>query len=116
MKRLAALSVILALLTSYPVHSQTGLRVVEYASFLSLPVAIVQDPTNGSVQFVVEQGGRIRVVVGGTVLPTDFLDLRAAISSGGERGLLGLAFAPDYATSGRFFVNFTNPAGHTVVA
>jgi glucose/arabinose dehydrogenase len=55
-------------------------------------------------------------VVAGQVQPTDFLDLRAAIAFGGERGLLGLAFAPDYATSGRFFVNFTNPAGHTVIA
>ena len=50
------------------------------------------------------------------VLGTDFLNLSGAISSGGERGLLGMALAPDYASSGRFFVNFTNPAGHTVVA
>jgi glucose/arabinose dehydrogenase len=49
-------------------------------------------------------------------LATDFLDLRGSITSGGERGLLGLAFPPDSATSGRFYVNFTNPSGHTVVA
>ena len=48
---------------------------------------------------------------------TEFLESAAArSSSGGERGLLGMAFAPDYASSGRFFVNFTNTAGHTVVA
>ena len=47
---------------------------------------------------------------------TPFLDLSASILSGGERGLLGLAFPPDYATSGRFYVNFTDPDGHTVVA
>jgi glucose/arabinose dehydrogenase len=87
-----------------------------YASGLSSPVAFVQDPTNSTVQFVVEQAGRIRVVQSGIVQPTDFLDLRGAISSGGERGLLGMAIAPDYASSGRFFVNFTNPQGHTVVA
>ena len=110
------MAVILCLLAAHSAHSQSGLRVVVYASGLSLPVAIVQDPTNAAVQFVVEQGGRIRAIQAGQVLPTDFLDLRSAISAGGERGLLGMAFAPDYATSGRFFVNFTNPSGHTVVA
>jgi len=58
----------------------------------------------------------MRVVRAGTVLAQDFLDLRGAIVAGGERGLLGMALAPDYASSGRFFVNFTNPQGHTVVA
>jgi glucose/arabinose dehydrogenase len=87
-----------------------------YASGLTSPVAFVQDPTNSTVQFVVEQAGRIRVVQSGVVQPTDFLDLRGAILAGGERGLLGMATAPDYASSGRFFVNFTNPQGHTVVA
>jgi glucose/arabinose dehydrogenase len=96
--------------------AQTGLRLVAYASGFSQPLAIVQDPTNLSVQVVLEQGGRARVVRAGVVLPTDFLDLRAAVSCCGERGLLGLAFAPDYASSGRFYVNFTNPSGHTVVA
>src|SRR5215212_10838974 len=63
-----------------------------YASGLSSPVAFVQDPTNSTVQFVVEQAGRIRVVQSGVVQPTDFLDLRTQISAGGERGLLGMAF------------------------
>jgi glucose/arabinose dehydrogenase len=101
---------------SEPVNAQTSLRSRVYASGLNSPVAFVQDPTNTAVQFVVEQGGRIRVIQSGIVLGTDFLDLRGAISSGGERGLLGLAFAPDYASSGRFYVNFTDPAGNTVVA
>src|SRR5690606_32606451 len=47
---------------------------------------------------------------------TPFLNISTLISSGGERGLLGLAFAPDYDSSGRFFVNYTNIAGHTVIA
>src|SRR5205085_2757090 len=76
------------------------------ASGLSLPVALVQDPTLSDTQYVVQQGGRIRVLQSGSVLATDFLDLRSSIVSGGEQGLLGLAFAPDYASSGRFFVNF----------
>jgi glucose/arabinose dehydrogenase len=67
------------------------------------------------VQFVVEQAGRVRAVRNGAVLPADFLDLRAAVLSGGERGLLGLAFPRD-AASGRFYVNFTDRSGNTVVA
>jgi glucose/arabinose dehydrogenase len=95
--------------------AQTRLRTRVYASGFSSPVAFVQDPLDRSVQFVVEQGGRIRAVRSGTVLPADFLDLRNAVLAGGERGLLGLAFPPD-ATSGRFFVNFTDRSGDTVVA
>jgi glucose/arabinose dehydrogenase len=117
MKRTALLAGVATLLSGTGGEAQSGLRSVVYASGFSLPVAIVQDPTNASVQVVVEQGGRIRVVRAGTVLGTDFLDLRSAVSAGGERGLLGLAFAPDYASSGRFYVNFTNAAaGHTVIA
>ena len=104
------------MLVARPLHSQGGLQAVLYAAGFSAPVAVVQDPTNRSVQVVVEQGGRIRVVESGAVHSTDFLDLRSVVSSGGERGLLGLAFATDYASSGRFFVNFTNTAGHTVIA
>jgi glucose/arabinose dehydrogenase len=87
-----------------------------YASGFRSPVAFVQDPTDRTVQYVVEQGGRVRVVRNGTIHDTDFLNLAGSITSGGERGLLGLAFAPDYASSGRVYVNFTNQAGDTVVA
>lgn len=97
-----------------PAHAQLQGQV--YASGFQSPVAFVQDPTDRTVQFVVQQAGRIRVVRNGTVLSTDFLNLTAAVACCGERGLLGLAFAPDYASSGRFFVNFTNNSGDTVVA
>lgn len=95
-------------------HAQ--LRSQIFVSGFQAPVAFVQDPTNRSVQFVVQQAGRIRVVRDGAILPADFLTLTSSIASGGERGLLGLAFAPNYATTGRFFVNFTNSSGDTVVA
>jgi glucose/arabinose dehydrogenase len=97
-----------------PVQAQ--MRAEVFASGFDAPVAFVQDPTNPAVFFVVEQAGRIRTVRNRTVEPIDFLDLRPSVGSGGERGLLGLAFAPNYATSGRFFVNFTNRNGDTVVA
>jgi glucose/arabinose dehydrogenase len=95
-------------------HAQLATRV--HASGFTTPVAFVQDPANAAVQFIVEQGGRIRVVKSGVVLATEFLNLSSSISTGGERGLLGLALAPDYVTSGRFFVNFTDLSGNTVVA
>jgi len=93
-----------------------SLRVRVYASGFQNPVAFVQDPTDRAVQFVVEQSGVIRAVRAGTVLATHCLDITSSVLAGGERGLLGLAFAPDYAASGRFYVNFTNNQGHTVVA
>lgn len=67
--------------------------------------------------FVVEQGGIIKIIQGdGTVNTTPFLNISGQISSGGERGLLGLAFHPDYANNGYFFVNYTNPNGDTQVS
>ncbi|WP_020538752.1 PQQ-dependent sugar dehydrogenase [Lewinella cohaerens] len=66
--------------------------------------------------FVVEQGGRIKIIDGtGTVLATPFLDISSLTNSGGERGLLGLAFHPDYANNGYFFVNYTDLSGETRV-
>jgi glucose/arabinose dehydrogenase len=99
-----------------PANAHAQLRGQTYVSGFQLPVAFVQDPTDRTVQFVVQQGGRIRVVRNGSILTTDFLNLTGSIDSGGEQGLLGLAFSPDYAQTGRFFVNFTNTSGHTVVA
>lgn len=67
--------------------------------------------------FIVEQNsGLIKILRGGQVLPTPFLNVRSRLSVGGERGLLGLAFHPDYANNGYFFINYTNTSGHTVVA
>jgi glucose/arabinose dehydrogenase len=98
-----------------PADVDAQLRTRVHATGFSAPVAFVQDPTDRAAQFVVQQNGHIRVVRNGVVLPADFLDLSQDIAAGGERGLLGLAFAPD-AGSGRFFVNFTNGSGDTVVA
>jgi hypothetical protein len=61
--------------------------------------------------FVVEQGGVVRVIRRDTLLATPFLDLTTKIDAGGERGLLSLAFHPQYAANGRFYVYFTDPNG-----
>ncbi len=105
---------LLLLLTAAPAAAQ--LRSTIYLTGLTSPVGFVQDPSNATVQYVLEQGGLIKVVQNGTVLPTPFLNLTSAISTGGERGLLGLAFPSNYGATGSFWVKFTNPAGNTVVA
>ena len=113
--RAVLVSVIALLLGASQAAAQLSSQLV--VSGLSAPVAVVQDPTQTNVQFIVEQGGRIRVVRSGALEAVDFLDITTLVSSGGERGLLGLAFAPDYATSRRFFVNYTRqPDGHTVIS
>lgn len=76
-------------------------------------VAFVQDPLAPGTFYLVQQTGTIRVFQNGVLLPTPFIDLTSAISSIGERGLLGMAFSPD---GMRLFVNFTNQQGDTVVA
>ena len=66
--------------------------------------------------FIVEQGGKIKIIQqDGSINPIPFLDISAIISTGGERGLLGLAFHPEYQTNGYFYVNYTNLAGNTRV-
>ena len=113
MNSVAILTGVVALVLGF--QSISTIRAIVFTSGLQLPVAFVADPVDAAVFYVVEQGGRIRIVRNRTVAE-DFLDLRGAISTGGERGLLGLALAPDFAASGRFFVNFTDRNGDTVVA
>jgi hypothetical protein len=68
-------------------------------------------PRGDRRRFVVERAGRIRIVKGGRILRTPFLDIRRLVTTGGERGLLSMAFAPDYRRSGRFYVYYTDSAG-----
>ena len=65
---------------------------------------------------VVQQGGKIVVVRDGKVLSKPFLDISSRVTEGGEQGLLGLAFAPDYAKTGLFYVYFTRRDGNQEVA
>ena len=87
-----------------------------YVSGLTRPLAFVQSPSDAGVQFIAQQDGVIRIVAGGTLLPAPFLDLSAVVVTGGERGLLGLAFPSNYATSGRFYVTFVNGEGNLVLS
>lgn len=94
--------------------SQT-INLVEFASGLSNPVEIKN--AGDDRLFVVQQNGMIKIVQStGTVLPSDFLNISSKITFGGERGLLGLAFHPNYATNGYFFVFYNNTAGALQIA
>src|SRR5512141_895085 len=90
------------------------LGVQEVAAGLSNPL-YVTSPANDARLFVVEQAGRIRIIENGQLLPVPFLDITSRVSSGGERGLLSVAFHPSYATNGFFYVNFTDLSGNTRV-
>jgi glucose/arabinose dehydrogenase len=88
----------------------------QIASGLQRPLDVVDAGDAPKRVYVVEQGGRIIVVDDGTVRPAPFLDISSRVTSGGnEQGLLSVAFAPDYAQSGRFFVDYTNLDGDTVI-
>lgn len=97
-----------------PDLSALRLRVVQVATGLQSPLHLVAPPGDARL-FVVEQPGRIRVIAGGQLLPTPFLDISAKVSCCGERGLLGLAFHPRYSTNGFFYVNYTDTNGDTRV-
>jgi glucose/arabinose dehydrogenase len=76
------------------------------------PVYVAGAPGYPRLLFVVEQAGRIMVADGGRSLPRPFLDIRDRVDyDGGERGLLSVAFPPDYAASGRLYVYYVDKAG-----
>ena len=83
---------------------------------LDHPVDVTNAADGSGRLFVVEQAGRIRIVRDGALVDRPFLDITSKVSSGGERGLLGLAFHPGFPTDPRFFVDYTDLDGNTVVA
>ncbi len=88
---------------------------VTVATGLSSPVLVTHARDGSGRLFVVEQTGRIRIIDGGTLRSRPFLDLSGSVLVGGERGLLGLAFHPSYATNGKFYVNFITKSGDTAI-
>ncbi len=98
-------------------------ELVEVASGFQRPLFITHAGDGSGRLFVVEQGGKIWILsADGVRLPTPFLDIGGQLSSdvhsGGytERGLLGLAFHPNFAENGQFFINYTNVSGATIVS
>ncbi len=96
---------------------QQAFRLQTRISGLSNPLFVTNSKDNTKRIFVVEQGGAIKVLKPGETSPTLFMNISSVISSGGERGLLGLAFHPQFATNSFFFVNYTRSGdGATVIA
>ena len=75
------------------------------------PVYVTAPPGDTRRVFVVEQAGRVKVRRGSRNLSRPFLDIRRLVQDGGERGLLSIAFSPDYATSRRFYIYYTDNRG-----
>lgn len=82
---------------------------------LPQPVLAIGAGDGSNRVFVVLKGGQIRVIKNGNLLPTPFLNISSLVSRGNEQGLLGLAFSPHFANNHRFYVNYTNTAGDTVI-
>ena len=91
-------------------RSAASLGLQRIGSFSS-PVYVTSPPGDSRRLFVVEQEGVIRIVRDGRVLPRPFLDIRSRVQCCGEQGLLSMAFAPDYARTGRFYVYYSSDGG-----
>lgn len=103
--RCLLLSVALFLATN--LFAAPVVKLEEIASGFQSPLEMVHSGDGSGRLFVVEQAGRIKILRGNAALPTQFLDISTLISSGGERGLLGLAFHPQYAVNRAFYVYYT---------
>jgi glucose/arabinose dehydrogenase len=92
------------------------LRLQRIAAGFEAPVHVAAAPGEPGRLYVVEQQGRIRVLEGRRTLPEAFLDIGDQVVSGGEQGLLSVAFHPEYEEHRLFYVNYTDTEGDTVVA
>lgn len=103
-----------------PVSAQNSLALAldSIVTGLSQPVFVTHAGDGSNRLFIVEQAGRIRIFQNGSLVGTPFLDIQSRVTSGGERGLLGIAFHPDYKNNRRFFLNYTNtrPTLKTIIA
>src|SRR5215210_3874624 len=92
-----------------------GIRLVAVARGLDSPVHVAAAPGEPDRLYVVEQAGCIRIVEGGRVVAKPFLDVTSEVVSGGEQGLLSVAFHPDYEENGLLYVDYTDLSGDTRV-
>ncbi|HEX2640262.1 MAG TPA: PQQ-dependent sugar dehydrogenase [Pyrinomonadaceae bacterium] len=93
------------------------MRLQTFLTGTSSPVLLRSAKDGSRRLFIVQQGGIIRVLQPGTNAPTDFINLTTKVLSGGERGLLGLTFHPQFATNGKFYVDYTRSGdGATIIA
>ncbi len=120
MRRLVALLVIGAMLdpastSAAIVPSRIHLGLTPVANGLSSPLLVTHAGDGSDRLFVVEQTGKVRIVRGGSLVTAAFIDLSRSVSSGGEQGLLGLAFHPSYETNGKLYLSYTDLNGTSIV-
>jgi glucose/arabinose dehydrogenase len=109
---LAATTVVIAATRDTDKHLGPKHLALERLAGFNAPVYLTQPPGNSDLLFVVERHGTIRIIKDGEKRPTPFLDIRGRVkAAGAEQGLLGMAFAPDYQTSGKFYVSYTGVSG-----
>ena len=101
--------------TVVPGLTAADIQLTPIASGLTRPVYITSARDGTDREFIVEQGGRVLIRKGGVVLPTPLLDITHLVTKSGEQGLLGLAFHPAFERNRRFYVNYTNRDGDTIV-
>lgn len=110
---------VITLFTIFSGYNSQGaeLTTVKVAGGFSQPLYLTSPAGDTNRLFIVEQSSAaIKIIKNGAVLPTPFLNIDPKVGSGGEGGLLGLAFHPNYASNGYFYVNYTDNSGDTVVA
>lgn len=117
-RSIIALILLLAVAPGATAYAQTvRIELEPVVSGLNAPVLLTNAADGTGRRFILEQPGRILVMPADSTARSVFLDITGRVLSGGERGLLGLAFHPQYETNRRFFVNYTRrPDGATVVA
>jgi len=112
--RLLAVVVLVLLNTEFAAQAALpALDAQRLAGGFNAPLFATAPPRDTSRLFIVQQSGQIKIInlPSGTVNATPYLDIQSRIVWGGEQGLLGLAFDPNYATNGKFYVNYTAPGG-----
>ena len=101
------------------IYSQPNIDIFLYADGFDSPLYVTNDGVFNNTAFrlyVVEQGGKIKILSDGNTNPVPFLNISSQVSNGSEQGLLGLAFHPDYENNGYFYVNYTKNNGDTQVS
>ena len=98
-----------------PPEGSGTLHLISVAGSYNNPLYVTAPRGDTARLFVVEQAGTIRIVQHGQLLPTPFMNITGRVGSGGERGLLSMAFHPNYATNGFLYVNYTDLNGDTHV-
>ena len=108
---IVSIAVAAALAAAHASNAATQLHTIRVAQGLSFPLFVTAPPGDTTRLFIVERRGgdnrgRVKILKNGAVLARPFLTT-PTLATGNEQGLLGLAFAPDYATSGRLYINYT---------